>query len=582
MRLLALSSLAIGLLQAQFTGLVAPGNGSDLYYGIGVGPPIPNILPGIPFSSAAIYRIGTEPTSLVIALPAPVSTYFAGMSPFLVSQPQFSRDSQVFAYTTEGACTGGDYCVSLDAHQTTVQGVPDRGTLTFKGRGWLSGSGRYLLVHTGTPIGEQRLSLVDLQTGQQQPLGLSSGLTGPPRVSNSGRLVADDGTAVVSDYQGRLKVFRGGSTIQPTTITTLEAVIDASGDTVVYAVPAPGPVVLPQSHDLRVYSRSQNTDTLFVQANGDTHAPSISADGIRVLFLSTAQFGTSGPPGASQLYAVNIDGTGFRELTSASEPLGVQQYTLSDDGQVAWYVSGEGSLVKLDISKPEVIRTVFHPPIVALSSRLVPGSAVTLNGAGITDASYSALQTPLPTELGGVQVTLDGVPAPLLSVSPSSIVFQTPWEIQPSKPVNLQVTTNLNLPTQSSVQGTMTPMLSAPVFVPMPPFAGAAIHQDWSSFVTNSNPARLSEIVHLYGTGFGPVQPAVATNIPAPADPPAVATIPLSCNARILYAGLAPGLVGYYQLSVQIPDDFSAPGFRAGFGFGLTCGPDALASIPIG
>src|SRR5882762_3751318 len=172
MRLLALSSLAIGLLQAQFTGLVAPGNGDDLYYGIGVGPPIPNILPGIPFSSAAIYRIGAQPASLVIALPAPVSTYFAGQTAFLVSQPQFSRDTRVFAYTTEGACTGGDYCVNFDVHQTTVQGVPGRETLTFKGRGWLSASGRYLLVHTGTPIGDQRLSLVDLQTGQQQPLGL--------------------------------------------------------------------------------------------------------------------------------------------------------------------------------------------------------------------------------------------------------------------------------------------------------------------------------------------------------------------------------------------------------------------------
>src|SRR5678815_2601887 len=93
-------------------------------------------------------------------------------------------------------------------------------------------------------------------------------------------------------------------------------------------------------------------------------------------------------PGVAQLYAVNFDGTGFRDLTSVSEPSGVQQYTLSDDGQVAWYVSGEGSLVKLDIGNPQVIKTVFHPPIVALSSTLVPGSAVTLNGTGITDASY--------------------------------------------------------------------------------------------------------------------------------------------------------------------------------------------------
>ena len=77
MRLLALSLLTIGLLQAQFTGLIAPGDGVDLYYGIGVGPPY--IGPRITLSSSgAIYKIGSQPASLVIALP-----------PSAVSGPQF-------------------------------------------------------------------------------------------------------------------------------------------------------------------------------------------------------------------------------------------------------------------------------------------------------------------------------------------------------------------------------------------------------------------------------------------------------------------------------------------------------------
>src|SRR6266404_3235814 len=111
MRPLVLSSLAIGLLQAQFTGLVAPGNGADLYYGIGVGPPTPNVLPDIGFSSASIYKIGSKPASLVIALPAPASTFIGGSPPFLVSQPQVSRDSNVFAYTVASFCLGFSGCL---------------------------------------------------------------------------------------------------------------------------------------------------------------------------------------------------------------------------------------------------------------------------------------------------------------------------------------------------------------------------------------------------------------------------------------------------------------------------------------
>ena len=52
---------------------------------------------------------------------------------------------------------------------------------------------------------------------------------------------------------------------------------------------------------------------------------------------------------------------------------------------------------------------------------------------------------------------------------------------------------------------------------------GGAIHQDWSGFVTPEHPAVAGEVLHFYGTGFGPVNPQGETGIPAPtctADPP--------------------------------------------------------------
>jgi hypothetical protein len=51
----------------------------------------------------------------------------------------------------------------------------------------------------------------------------------------------------------------------------------------------------------------------------------------------------------------------------------------------------------------------------------------------------------------------------------------------------------------------------------------------------------------------------------SPSSPPAVLTNPLSCHfgdfhagdvpAQVLFAGLAPGLVGYYQVDVRVPDN---------------------------
>src|SRR5262249_8513092 len=90
-----------------------------------------------------------------------------------------------------------------------------------------------------------------------------------------------------------------------------------------------------------------------------------------------------------------------------------------------------------------------------------------------------------------------------------------------------------------------------------------AIHEDWSAFIGSANPARPNEIVHLFGTGFGRVDPQPADGAPPPAHPLARTIIPVACQAfgadntpldiPVLYSGLAPGLVGVYQMDVRLP-----------------------------
>ena len=101
-----------------------------------------------------------------------------------------------------------------------------------------------------------------------------------------------------------------------------------------------------------------------------------------------------------------------------------------------------------------------------------------------------------------------------------------------------------------------------PASVSLEPYALAA-HQEFDGLVTRANAAHPGEIIHFYMTGLGPVSPPVATGAAAPASPLAVITSSFSCQftavgnsvvtAPVLFAGLAPGTVRYYQVDVLVP-----------------------------
>jgi uncharacterized protein (TIGR03437 family) len=83
------------------------------------------------------------------------------------------------------------------------------------------------------------------------------------------------------------------------------------------------------------------------------------------------------------------------------------------------------------------------------------------------------------------------------------------------------------------------------------------------SFVTPANPITAGETIIIYGTGFGWVYPAVPTGTAATG--PAVLSgngngTPMSITigqsvCTVLYAGIAPGSVGVYQINCQVGQD---------------------------
>jgi uncharacterized protein (TIGR03437 family) len=80
------------------------------------------------------------------------------------------------------------------------------------------------------------------------------------------------------------------------------------------------------------------------------------------------------------------------------------------------------------------------------AASVAPGTIVTINGTNLAAQAVSANlnQTQLPTTLGGVNVYFNGIPAPLLFVSPTQINAQMPWEFTNTTSVNAFVVSNIN------------------------------------------------------------------------------------------------------------------------------------------
>jgi uncharacterized protein (TIGR03437 family) len=168
-------------------------------------------------------------------------------------------------------------------------------------------------------------------------------------------------------------------------------------------------------------------------------------------------------------------------------------------------------------------------------------------------------------------VNLEGVPVPLVAANAGELDVQIPWQVLPSSefpafPMTLHSSSS---PFESVVQLDLE--TAAPAFertgVPMDGQREIIVaHQDFHGVVTRADPAAPGEIVHAYMTGLGEVQPTPPTGS-APTALSNVSIRPLCWvqpparpqeTAGVTFAGLAPGMIGMYQVDIAIPADIAA------------------------
>jgi uncharacterized protein (TIGR03437 family) len=205
---------------------------------------------------------------------------------------------------------------------------------------------------------------------------------------------------------------------------------------------------------------------------------------------------------------------------------------------------------------------------------VAPGDIVALFGEQLSFDGFSgASSVPLPTQLGGATVLVNGRAAPLYSVSQSPSYDQIDLQI----PLETAVGT-------AQVQVQRDGLTGNTVSVQVASRAPRILLAGGSSFgaIQNakdlsypapvgyfgpgavSHPAQVGDTLTIYAIGLGATNPAVGTNVPAPGAEPLARltatpvvnfgdTIFGTIGATPSYAGLSPGSVGLYQVNVAIP-----------------------------
>ncbi|HVW07402.1 MAG TPA: hypothetical protein VHC90_02410 [Bryobacteraceae bacterium] len=257
----------------------------------------------------------------------------------------------------------------------------------------------------------------------------------------------------------------------------------------------------------------------------------------------------------SGTYTSNANLTDFAPLAVAEDNWG-NVYLADDANRVLIYYPG---LSALNAANYWGLNTNPQRP-------LAPGMITALFSTGSDTqfgaATTSATSIPLPKTLNGLQVLVNNTPSPLFFAGPNQINFEVPSNAPTSGTADIQVVdtaTNRVLGDTTVVMDTVAPG----IFTQAANGAGDGViaNQD-GTLNTPSNPANAGSVVTLYMTGQGYI-----SGMPADGD---ISNAALSTpyqplvymgeqtfvpEQNVLYSGLAPTLVGVWQINVKIPND---------------------------
>jgi uncharacterized protein (TIGR03437 family) len=189
------------------------------------------------------------------------------------------------------------------------------------------------------------------------------------------------------------------------------------------------------------------------------------------------------------------------------------------------------------------------------------GGLVAIYGANLAAGTSQADRIPLPTALGGVSVTINGLAAPLLFVDKGQINAQVPWSV-PAGTAAVIVTNNAAVSSPGSVQVVAT----SPGIFTVQYGVGQAIAINLDGTIAapvgsipglTTHPANRGDTILIYATGLGAVSPAATDGKDSTDQLRNTVVTPTvlvgGIPALVQFSGLAPQFVGVNQLNVVVP-----------------------------
>lgn len=184
-------------------------------------------------------------------------------------------------------------------------------------------------------------------------------------------------------------------------------------------------------------------------------------------------------------------------------------------------------------------------------TELAPGSLVTVEVQNFPMSEQPGAGDTLPRNAGNTTfVAINGVRAPIASAIGNVVTIQVPWDFLPGT-VSLVASNNGQL--GNSLSASVTDSAPA-IFI--------LTHAD-SSTISSSRPIVAGETLSVFCTGLGITGTYFDAGVPSKAEALATVSSPVSVSlgdtpTTVLYAGLAPGYAGLYQVNLTSPVSVSS------------------------
>ncbi|MBL0161689.1 MAG: hypothetical protein IPP47_32210 [Bryobacterales bacterium] len=334
-----------------------------------------------------------------------------------------SSDGVVQTLNTVRPCIGGSRCVFVEQSMAELSTASWADSLKRGGTLRLSADGHYAFNY-GSSAAISEPAVLDLWTNTVTRVPAR-----PDRVAAPGRrVIANNGLAVyVNPYVNDTVMLAsrdGVLTVAKTSMPASSAIIENQGRYLVYETAA-------TPHQLMLYDVAAEADLPLVWAEEGCTQPALSDDGLRLLFLSAANWAAENDQLRVQAWLFDLITGELQQLTH--DTAGLAEATLSGDGQVVWAVTLAGRLLRIDVDALDVTEVVGRTVAIDAGQMIcLQSQQCVLMGRGLASRLETAAD-PLPFTLGGIEVKIDGIPVPLISVAPDEIRYVLPWAIAPGQ-----------------------------------------------------------------------------------------------------------------------------------------------------